>query len=565
MAFIGSRSATIAELEWNKAIQLAETNGEEERLKELHYQFVLSLTDIRQMQCEPMVLQLAEKYLAMDSSNYKMHACLGLARLKHLDDRIGAIEGFRNALTLEPRDHLVLKALLETLWDESDLESIMGLFENEDAEIMSGRIRACIDTDYFQDVLFLAARESGKMEVLVESYEIEIARRWTEPSISTEGDPRDESIWTKVDEAFGTFNRQRFYSAGTALLTCRLAFLHQRYRGDSQAALRLWTTVFLEQSEVFGLCDVSSQYDMDTLPVFVGMFAELLYEVALRPDGAVDEETLRSLERLRYRHDVFLEHHRHSASLTNERNLNLFLANLYRQMGKDDEASKLLRQQFERGIELLSDSIDWNDGLGWHVLSKILFACGQKENAAIAQFLRRYVRYQPEEEEKEKLDGSQVQEDGSKTTEGEEESAEELQPPQEEDDDKDNSDNDSDNEEPPIGIVERPIGCSVLGCSMLYDCSNRRTMARMTPLFACMTCVHVQFCEDCYVRHISMVSNSTHTTADEFGKERRLLSVCSSRHEHIKVPPEGWRLKEDVLTTASKEIPVKLWLEALNL
>jgi tetratricopeptide (TPR) repeat protein len=552
MAF--QHRATIAEIEWNKAIQLAETNGEEERLKELYYQFVLSLTDIRLMRCESMVLQLAEKYLAMDSSNYKMHACLGLARLKHLDDRTGAIDRFRTALKLEPRDHSVLKALLGALRDEGDFESIMGLFENEDAEIMSGRIRACIDSDYFQDVLFLAARESGKMEALVESYEIEIARRWTESSISTEDDPRDESIWSELDEAFGLFNRRQFYSAGTALLTCRLAFLHQRYRGDSQAALRLWMTVFLEQSEVFGLGDISSKYHMDTLPVFVGMFAELLYENALRPDGAVDEATLRSLERLRYRHDVFREHHWHGASLTNERNLNLFLANLYRHMGKDDEASKLLRQQFERGIELLSDDIDWNDDLGWHVLSKILFACGQKENAAIAQFLCRYVRYQPEEKEKDILDGSQVEEDGTKTTEGKKESADELEPPQEEDD-----------EETLVRIVERPIRYWVRRCSMLYDCSNRTTMASTAPLFVCMTCTHVQFCKDCYVRHTSMVVNSTYTTADELAKERRLLAVCSSRHEHIKVPPEGWRLKEDVLTIGSKEIPVKPWLEALNL
>jgi hypothetical protein len=51
----------------------------------------------------------------MDSSNYKIQACLGLARLKHLEYRTGAIKGFRAALALEPRDHSVLKALLDTL------------------------------------------------------------------------------------------------------------------------------------------------------------------------------------------------------------------------------------------------------------------------------------------------------------------------------------------------------------------------------------------------------------------------------------------------------------------
>ncbi|KAH7074344.1 hypothetical protein BKA63DRAFT_312072 [Paraphoma chrysanthemicola] len=558
------RGKKIAEIEWGKAIQLAETNGEEEGLKELYHQFVLSLTDIRVMHCEPSVLQLAEKCLAMDPSSYKMHACLGLARLKYLNDKTEAIEGFRTALVLEPRDHSVLKALIVTLREEDDFDSIMELFENEKAEIMSGRIRGCIDADYIQDVLFLAARESGKMETLLESYENEIARRWTEPPTSTEDDPRDEGIWSNLDIAFGWFNRRRLYSVGTALLTCRLAYFHQRYRGDNQAALRLWTTIFLEQSEVFGLHNVSSRYQTDTLPLFVGMFAELLYENALRPDGAIDEETIRLLERLRYRHDVFRELHGEFASITNERQLNFFLGNLYSRMRKDDEASKLLEQQFERGIELLSDEIDWNDGLGWHVLSKILFAYGQKENAAIAQFLRRYIRYQPEEEEEEKFNGSQAEEDGTKTTEAGEQSAEKLRPPREDGDEK-----------RLIGIVERqargdrswgdPKRPSVLRCSMLHDCSNRKAMARTAPLFACMTCVHVQFCEDCYVRHTSLVSNSTYTTSGEIAKDKRLLSVCSSRHEHIKVPPEGWRLKENVLTFGGKEIPVKPWLEALKL
>ncbi|KAH7087293.1 hypothetical protein FB567DRAFT_591977 [Paraphoma chrysanthemicola] len=531
----GGRSTAM--LEWNKAIQLAESNGEEERLKELYYQCVLSLTEMRLMECEPTVLQLADKFLAMDSSNYKMHACLGLARLEHLNDRLRAIEGFRTALALEPRDHLVLKALIDTLKMEDDYKGIMGLFENQDPEIISGRIRACIDHDSFQEVLFLAARESGKVQGLVESYENEIARRWTEPSKNTENDPREDSDWNDCDEAVGSFNRQQLYSAGTALLTCRLAFLHQRYRGDSQSALRLWTTVFLDQSEIFGLLNVSSEYDMFTIPMFIGMFAELLYEAALRPDGAVDEEVLKSLERLRYRHDVFQELQESGGSRTNERTLNLFLGNLYRQIGKDDKASELLRQQFERGIELLTDDIDWNDEFGWHVLSKILFACGQKENATIAQFLCRYIRYQPEEE------------DGTKTTEGGENRAKETQSPQEED-----------KEEPLIGIVQRTGQCS-----MLHDCSNRKTIGKTAHWFACMTCVHVQFCEDCYVRHTSTVSNSACTTAGGIAKQRELLSVCSSRHEHIRVPPEGWRLKEDVVTFGGKEIQVKPWLEALRI
>ncbi|KAF2794591.1 hypothetical protein K505DRAFT_324678 [Melanomma pulvis-pyrius CBS 109.77] len=557
MAFIGQ--SAMAEIEWNKAIELAETNGEEERLKELYYQFVLSLTSLREMRCSPVVLQFAEKYLALDPSNYKMQACLGLARLRHLDDRKGAIEGFRSALMLEPQDHSVLATLLDVLWEQGNFEGIMELFEKEDAEIRGGRIRACIERDFLQDVLFLAARETGKIETLVGYYEAEIARPCTELLISTDNDPRNESTWNEADEAIGRFNRQHLYPAGSALLMCRLAFLHQRYRGDSPAALRLWTTIFLERSDVYELGDISSQYSMNTLQTFMGMFAELLYEDALKPDGAVHDESLRSLERLRYRYDVFREHDEYGASLTNEKNLNLFLAMLYRQTGRNDEARELLKQQFERGIELLSDDIDWNDGFGWHILSKILFACGQKENAAIAQFLRRYVRYQPEEQEE--VDRSQMANETTKSA-GDKGPEKEEQPTREEDDEDGDGDRD---EKPLFGIVERMVDDELLRCSMLHDCSNRGTATKKFSLFSCMICVRVQFCEDCYARHTSAVRNSTNTTADHRAEHGRLISVCSLKHEHIEVPRKGWRLKGDVMTIEGKDISLASWLESLHI
>lgn len=565
-AFIGK--GNIAKREWNKAIELADTTGENERLKDLYHQFVQSLTDIRLMQCEPVVLQLAEKYLALDSSNARMQACLALARLQHLGDNKGAIEGFRTALSLEPRDHSILKALIHVLWRERNLKGILELFENEDSDTTSSRIRACIDNDFIQDILFLVARDIGEMEYLVKCYESEISRPWAEPPIGKKYDPRDETIWRTHGEAFGVFNQQEYYSAGTSLLMCRLAVLHRRYRGDSRAALNLWTTVFLEKSEIFRLAEISSQYPMDTIPWLVGMFAELLYEDALKDDGSVNEKSLRSLERLRYRYDLFHEQDKHGASLTNERNLNLFLAKLYCQMGRDVEAKDLLREQFERGIELLNDDVDWNDSSGYHVLSKILFACGQEDNAVIAQSLRRYVRYQPEED-----GGASGSKGGVKilgTSEGEGKTTEEQRAQCRDDGDEDGNEDDNeddDYEESLIGIVERPReGNLVSRCSMIYDCPNRKTLTENSPLFACMTCVDVQFCEGCYARHTLGVGNSTGTSADQHNaKDNRHISVCSSRHEHIKVPSDGWRLKDDVMTIQGKEIPIRRWLETLHL
>jgi hypothetical protein len=99
--------------------------------------------------------------------------------------------------------------------------------------------------------------------------------------------------------------------------------------------------------------------------------------------------------------------------------------------------------------------------------------------------LRRYVRYQPEEEEEE--DRSQMDEDAANTAEGEEESAEGVQSLQQEDKDKDDSNSNNYDEEPRIRAVEHLIVRQVLKCSMLHDCSNRKTLTRTAPLFACMT------------------------------------------------------------------------------
>jgi tetratricopeptide (TPR) repeat protein len=550
----------IAEIEWNKAIELAEVTGKEDRLQDLYYQFIQSLTDIRLLWCEPVVLQLAKKYLALDSSDARMHACLALARFRHLGDNNGAIDEYRTALSLEPRDNSILIALISVLWDQRDMKGILELFENRDSDITSYRIRACMDRDSYHDLLALAARDLGKIEYLVKCYETAISRPWTEPPIGKEYDDREEELWETLGEAFGRLNRKEHYSKGTALLTCRLADLHSRYRGDSGAALNLWTAVFLEQSEIFGLAELHSGYRMDTIPMLVDMFAELLYEDALKSDGFVNEESLRSLERLRNRHDWFREQDRYGASLTNQRNLNLFLAKLYRQTGRDAEAKELLREQFERGIELLNDDVDWNDTSGYHVLSKILFTCGQKEDAAIAQSLRRYTRYQPEEDEI--VDGSDTSVNILSTSGRERESTEESQVPSEED-----GDEDGDEEEFPTGIVERPgRRGSGFVCSMLYDCPDSSTLTTNSPFFVCMTCVKVQFCEGCYARHTSGVGESTATSADQpCAEKNKHISICSSRHEHIKVPIDGWRLTEDVMTIAGKEIPVRRWLETLHL
>jgi tetratricopeptide (TPR) repeat protein len=583
MAFVG-RYGELAEGEWNKAIELAETSGEKEKLQELYYQFALSLSNIRLMDCQPVVLQLAEKYLSMDSSNYKMHACLGVARLD-LDDSQGAIESLTTALALEPRDQLVARALFHTFRIENDFEGIMKLLENDDDMITSGRVRAFLEEERMQGILFFAARETGKMDFLTKCYETEISRGWTEPSISEEDDPRNDSIWSEIDSAIGVFNTREGYSGGTALLMCWLGLFYKEYQGDLQNALRLWTTVFLQQSEVFKLGDLSSQYSMTTVPKFIGLFAESLYDEALKSHGLVDEVILKMLERLRQRHDAFQDLDAHGASLYNEKNINLFLAKLYLQNGRDGEATELLNEQFQRGIEILKDDIDWNDHTGYHTLSKIMFAVGQKENATIAQCLRRFVHYQPEEQKYDEIRREEEDDDGSKKMKGaagvanieekEGEAPHTLKEGEDGADGADDGDGDKDyddDEGPPCGIVER-WGHSGWLCSMRNDCFNHKASAPDTPTYVCMTCIQVQFCEDCYSRHSGSTINTGADTStgastndrNRAGKDFVPISICHSRHEHIRIPWDEWRLKGDIMTVKNEEIPVRTWLEALHI
>ncbi|ORY16155.1 hypothetical protein BCR34DRAFT_557810 [Clohesyomyces aquaticus] len=107
---------------------------------------------------------------------------------------------------------------------------------------------------------------------------------------------------------------------------------------------------------------------------------------------------------------------------------------------------------------------------------------------------------------------------------------------------------------------------SALECSMRYDCLKLQSRDRKAPVFACMTCVDVIFCEHCYARHISGIGSNTESTeGPRDAKERRLIYVCSPKHEHVKVPPDGWRLNGDVVTIGGGDVSIKSWLEKLHI
>src|ERR1700761_3841618 len=182
MKVINLFDESLAEKEIDKAIAIGEKMGETEKLKRIYFESIRSLSSDGFSGCDSATLRLCEKYLALDASNPKAYAWLAVARLNHQNDLPGAIEAFKTSLTLEPRNNLVVRALLPILFENEDYDGVMKLLENEDESITSRRVRACLDeVGYYgcvtyQDYIMLSAKYTNKTDLLCKLYEREIAR-----------------------------------------------------------------------------------------------------------------------------------------------------------------------------------------------------------------------------------------------------------------------------------------------------------------------------------------------------------------------------------------------------
>jgi tetratricopeptide (TPR) repeat protein len=550
--------------EYQRAIKLAQSMGSKEKLKAIYLEYALSLTYVRILVCDTNVLQPVEAYIAIDRSNYKMYACLGVARRK-LEDRKGAIEAFGKALNLNKRDNLVFNALISTLWEEGDSAGMMALFENHDLATTGFWIRGQVDQAWFQEAIFHAAREVGKVEVLIAIYEHEIAHMWAQTSDAGEDEdddddvkPKPDLLWDPLGRATGCANEHKFFSAGTALLRCWLAVLHRRYLGQPDTALGLWKTAFFQRSELFKLTRVHSGFSQSIIPDMFAQFAELLYGKALSPpDGGspVDEKMLNMLERLRQRHDAFRELDGILASIDNTKSINVLLARLYMRCGRAAEAQALLSEQFARGVEILKDEIEWNDSAGFHVLAMILFTAGQTTDAEIALSLRRFLRFSPmaaaaAEEESAKAEGAQSKE----STASQAKDPDSVEAPAHTTEDTDPDDND---DEPPADIEETGNGSrGGFICANTLDCFVNLG----APMYSCMTCVEVDFCEPCYA---ALLKPSSHPKS---------IDICDPAHEFLCSPLRDWAIAEGVMRfgeggggdKGTRQVKVADWLDQVE-
>jgi hypothetical protein len=239
------------------------------------------------------------------------------------------------------------------------------------------RILGNIDLLEFHTNIFYAGLVTGNLKLVTEIYQSTIAQ------IST---------GTKQASRHGTM-----YTPESAGVLARrwLALLYQRYAGEPDRALHLYADVLLHGTAFWKLGQWDSGMDSEIIPSACDDFAELIYEKA-NPlthgkNDANDPElltTIKMLERLRARQTASEANTKEHWKMYSQKNINVLLSKLYLRCGRNAEADLLLREQAQRGIDLLQDDLYWNDSYGFQTLSKVLIAYGLEDDARISLSLR---------------------------------------------------------------------------------------------------------------------------------------------------------------------------------
>jgi tetratricopeptide (TPR) repeat protein len=324
-----------------------------------------------------MVLDLLNEYLALDQSNYKAYSRLGVA-LWRCDRNSEAIEAMAKALALEPTDPDTVRQLVDLMMSENRYSDIITLLETEEPRTSCLRIQGNIDVPKFHNSIFYAGLVTGKLKLVTEIYQSTIAQI----GIGTMQLSHRDIMYTP--ESAGVLARRW------------LALLYQRYTGEPDRAFHLYVDALLHSAAFWKLGQWHSGMDFEIIPSACDDFAELIYEMAsplTHDENDVNDNKLltmiKILERLRTRQaaseaNTAYEHWK----IYSQKNINVILSKLYLRCGRNAEADFLLREQAQRGIDLLQDDIYWNDGYGFQTLSKVLIAYGREDDAKISLGLR---------------------------------------------------------------------------------------------------------------------------------------------------------------------------------
>ena len=376
--------------EYQNAIEMAQKQGSQETLKKIYLELISAFVDIRLMTFSEPASQFIENYIALDKSNARVYACLGVVRFQE-GDYPGAVEAFQTSLSLEDihtakySPSYVGIALLETMFTMKDYGGMMSEIERYGVSIIGFWFRETMGDMWFQRRVMYAARKAGKLDFLLNFYQQQINN-----SQFSGNDLRAIKDSEPATRAQLKLSLRSKNLAISSMFRCILGWLYHKYLGQPEEAIELWEIAFFQRSEFIKLGNIiGSAFTRDIIPQLFADFSQLLYQKALLPNSEVDKHMITLLESLRQRHQDFRRLGK-DRDITDQRNLNLLLARLYWRCGKNEEAQKLLNEQFQRAIELLQDDIGWNDAYGYAILTRLLFTNGQEGNAKLAASLRRF-------------------------------------------------------------------------------------------------------------------------------------------------------------------------------
>ncbi|KAF8250987.1 hypothetical protein K440DRAFT_638823 [Wilcoxina mikolae CBS 423.85] len=545
MAFVGLHDE--ATLEYHKAIEIAQQENSKEALKSIYLEWALSMTEGETSRgCGTRALIPIKSYIALDESNHKAYVCLGKALVANGDVE-QAMEAYKKALSLDQTDCVTIRHIFNILLNRNNPEGVMELIEVHGPKAAGFWVRGHSDIGWFHEIVFWAAWQTGKLELVKQIYEDETRSK----SIITTG-----YVFSPNDDMYRVFFDPTLAAMVSSFFRCLLALLCRKYSGEPDMAFDLLKTAFFTKSGFFKLStSVNSSFGQEYIPAACEQFAELIHDKALRPNGTVDTNMITMLESLIRRDAVYRKLDHIVADINDRKPLPVVLASLYMKSGRIEQAFMSLNETFQRAIELLKDDIDWNDEFAYHVICKILFLCGQIDKAKVALFLKRYALddfaqlENQENPEAEEDNGNKV---GKETGEDKEAYHEnETSAP-----DAGQQDSVSEDDSPPQAP---PVQKLRWKCSRGLGFCQTKELGYRDRMYTCMDCINVEFCEECYV---TLMKEETAV------EDTKRLYVCNPNHQLLSTPIEGFeRFDKDngrIELSGGTAISVTEWLAVLQ-
>jgi tetratricopeptide (TPR) repeat protein len=495
----------LAIAEYQKATKMAQKEGSREVLKNIYLQQILASVDVRLRECSQGIEPI-DKYMELDSSNAKVLACRGVA-LIFMGDYIEAVAAFKKSLDINDRDEDAGLALLQTMFEMSDYESMLSEIQRYGLSTFGFWLRSSTDDYMHIGRVLTAARLVNKLDLLIRCFESEME------NLSFSKEDIEGINRSKLEDKPGIrLNIRRSNLAMSSMFRVYLGWLYLEFAGQPDEALKLWQTAFFERNEFLGLGRFkSSQFETEIIPKFFSLFSQLIYEKALHPDLQIAAQMLAQLRKLQRRERAYQELFQHG--MVNSQNINLLLAKLGLKQGRKEEARKMLNDQFQSAVNILQDDIDWNDRNGYDSLGRLLFLNGQLDNAKLALSLKRYFYVgfkrkpaieaigQASTESETKDDNTQTGTDDTK--------------------EQDQASEDVEYDQARTFFEQQAATCS----SQLL-CESGMMIPHNAVMYTCTTCVNVDFCESCY-----------ENLQNQSGGLR--IYLCNPNHEFLKSPADG--------------------------